>query len=115
MPDEPMPVKGKCPVMEYSYTEFGTAHAEQAEKGIRKYGTTLQTCNGRRWYRDARAELVDALAYISQGELELKQLVKLCCNLADANRSGDDTAQHKIIEEIRQLLYSMNATGEDHE
>jgi hypothetical protein len=46
------------------------AHAEQIDKGLAEYGKTLHTFNGRNAADDCRRELVDALDYLTQLEME---------------------------------------------
>jgi hypothetical protein len=67
---EPMPRPGKTDV-----TESLIAHLrERQAQGIRTYGTSLQTFNGRRALVDLREELLDALQYVEQEILERQEL-----------------------------------------
>lgn len=49
--------------------------AERRERGIAKYGTTLQTFNGRDPVADAMEEHLDALQYLMQWRLERRALM----------------------------------------
>ena len=49
-----------------------SALSVRAAAGVRKYGVPLRTFNGRDAREDARQELLDALMYLAQAELEGK-------------------------------------------
>lgn len=49
---------------------------ERRERGIAKYGTTLQTFNGRDPVADAMEEHLDALQYLGQWRMERRALME---------------------------------------
>ncbi len=85
---QPPPREGKQAVTAF----IRKALEEREAKGIAKYGTTLQTWNGRDPYADAIEEQLDLLQYLTQARLEradlLEQVVQLreqCAALVDDN------------------------------
>jgi hypothetical protein len=76
------------------------AHAEQVDKGVAEYGKTLHPFNGRNAADDCRRELVDALDYLTQLEMERdtykayadalsKALYEVAYPLRDLERKAD--------------------------
>lgn len=72
MTDEPKPQPGKVGVTPIARVLFLAQLEEQEKKGLAKYGTTLQTHNGRNAAHDAMQELVDAWQYLVQLDLEYR-------------------------------------------
>lgn len=64
--DQPLPRPGKVPVQKV----LRAAIEEREEYGRRKYGTVLQTDNGRDALTDAWEEALDLLTYLTQMRLE---------------------------------------------
>ncbi|QDN64411.1 hypothetical protein [Streptomyces sp. S1D4-14] len=64
--DQPLPVPGRLPVQAI----LVAAIRERAEHGRRKYGTVLQTDNGRDALTDAWEEALDLVTYLTQMRLE---------------------------------------------
>jgi hypothetical protein len=57
-------------LMGMSTTDIASAIKARAAAGVAKYGVPLQTHNGRDAREDARQELLDALMYLAQAEME---------------------------------------------
>jgi len=72
-PEQPMPVPGKQDVRPMAEKMFAQILDAQCAKGVERYGTVLQTFNGRDALMDALAELVDAFQYIVQGVIEREE------------------------------------------
>lgn len=70
--EQPPPSQGGVDVTPYAREEFLRCLHLQEEKGRVKYGTSLQTENGRDPLQDAKAEVVDLWQYLCQIELERK-------------------------------------------
>ena len=68
--EQPMPTPGTENVTTYAREEFLRCLQSQEQKGLAKYGTTLQTNNGRDAIQDAKAECIDLWQYLCQVELE---------------------------------------------
>lgn len=68
--DQPMPTPGQKAVRPEVERLFAAILAAQCSKGIARYGTPLQTHNGRDALMDALAELVDGFQYIVQATME---------------------------------------------
>jgi hypothetical protein len=64
--DQPLPTPGKQNVQQALIAALG----ERMEYGVRKYGTPLQTHNGRDALVDAWEEALDLLTYLTQMRLE---------------------------------------------
>lgn len=64
---------------------------ERVALGVRKYGTRLQTNNGRDVCLDIRQELLDGIMYAHQGVMQGKNLV------------GIRSALIKMVEELNQI------------
>lgn len=64
--DQPLPQPGRLPVQELLIG----AIRERTEHGRRKYGTVLQTDNGRDALQDAWEEALDLVTYLTQMRLE---------------------------------------------
>ena len=64
--DQPMPRPGRVPVQRV----LQACIAERAEYGRRKYGTVLETDNGRDALTDAWEEALDLVTYLTQMRLE---------------------------------------------
>lgn len=76
MTDQPMPSPGKQDVTPIARRVFFEILDDQERKGIAKYGTTLQTNNGRDALLDASQECVDLFQYIVQARLEHHGLIE---------------------------------------
>ena len=63
---QPAPHSGKLTVIDYVMADM----AERAAAGVQKYGTHLQTHNGRDALWDAYQEVLDLVMYLRQAILE---------------------------------------------
>ena len=63
---QPAPHSGKLTVIDYVMADM----AERAAAGVQKYGTPLQTHNGRDALWDAYQEVLDLVMYLRQAILE---------------------------------------------
>ena len=75
--------RGKQVVWPYALSSVNDVVVSQMQKGVDKYGHTLETWNGLSPYRMAKEELVDALMYLEQAEMECQDLMDLIVVLVD--------------------------------
>lgn len=66
--------QGNRPLHEVSVARYLKVHAQQVAKGFQEYGKPLAPFNGRDAAGDCRAELVDALDYLTQLEMERDEI-----------------------------------------
>ena len=103
---------------------------QRQAKGVATYGRSLETFNGRDATRDLKEELIDALQYTMQWEMERTQLIARI-DAADArlerwrrvveaaiayNRSGyenDGSAGNELADAVDALLASGDAAVSD--
>lgn len=73
---QPLPItqEGQVEVTPIARERFNDQLTAQYEKGKKKYGQTLHTWNGRDVWRDVREESVDMIQYLTQAELEYRDL-----------------------------------------
>jgi hypothetical protein len=67
---------------------FNDVAETQYYRGLNKYGTPLETFNGRDAYTDAMQEAVDLVAYLTQLNQELIAVKKALSDLCDAVGPG---------------------------
>lgn len=79
--DQPLPTLGG----ESVFTEVRRRLNEREATGIRRYGRSLETFNGRSACRDLQEELLDGLAYATQVEMEHRAVVEALLVLARAH------------------------------
>lgn len=88
--------------------------AQQA-KGIEKYGTSLQTWNGRDPLGDAMQEEIDRWQYLCQARLEradmVEQMNRLCADLMEVEEQRD--AFKNKYDEVLKLLATVNKNDAD--
>jgi hypothetical protein len=72
--DEPLPKPGQVDVIPKAQEWFLHVSHLQEQKGRQKYGTTLQTFNGRDATVDAMQDLVDVAHYLTQEQIEKHEL-----------------------------------------
>lgn len=106
MPDELPPKQGEIEVSNVAAAEFEAMFNWQRIKGFKKYGTHLRTFNGRNAYHDFMQELVDALMYATQLNMELQQAKADLRFMVEAEqvRSNNDVDDSRVdgIEAIKQ-------------
>lgn len=73
---EPMPQQGEVMVGESLKVRFSEYIDARTEYGVGKYGTPLQTDNGRNPFNDSFQEILDFCQYQEQDRLEAHQKVK---------------------------------------
>ena len=83
---EPMPVKGRVDILQLVIEDFKRRDA----MGRRKYGTTLQSHNGRDAMMDLLQELEDAVMYLKQVMVE-RDMASEASNLAQVELSALNT------------------------
>lgn len=76
MLDEPMPIPGAQDVEPVAREMISTALDEQVAKGLKRYGTPLQTFNGRDSFHDLAQELADATMYMAQSKLQYEAMLQ---------------------------------------
>jgi hypothetical protein len=77
--DQDLPVAGRESVFAELRRDLDERRNEldaRESTGIRRYGTSLETFNGRDVYRDLGEELFDARAYLKQAELQYRAVVE---------------------------------------
>lgn len=72
--EQSLPIAGKVSVTSLLRQELPERLAEREKAGIARYGRSLETWNGRDAHRDLMEELLDAIQYAKQAELERKDL-----------------------------------------
>lgn len=88
MSEQPMPKwsaasKTVAPVVDVA---LGATIDAQRRKGVARYGTALHTFNGRPPHKDLLPELVDAVHYSVQAEMERQEIVRRARGMAKALR-----------------------------
>lgn len=84
---EPAPIPGKQKVLDYVIQDL----KDRAEQGKKKYGTYLETFNGRDAEWDAYQEALDLVMYFRQKLLERdKKLPKCCAHMTKVDPLGYD-------------------------
>lgn len=68
--EQPPPTPGRRAVSPVAREMFEDILKQQEERGLRKYGTRLETFNGRNAVLDAMAEVVDTFQYLTQAYME---------------------------------------------
>ncbi len=81
--DQPLPIVGQASV----FAEVRRRIDEREATGIRRYGRSLETFNGRDACRDLEDELLDGLAYATQLRLEQAAIVDALLVLATLART----------------------------
>lgn len=119
MPQE-RPHPGKIDVTPLAKAFFNEMIDARQTEGIRKYGVSLQTFNGRNPYQDTHEELVDAFQYIKQAELEHDELRKECMDafstLEAKNKIVLDYATEiEVLKRENKKLREMICRREDHQ
>ena len=109
MTDEPTPRPGVEDVRPHVEKLFSEILAAQCAKGEAKYGTRLQTFNGRDALNDALAELVDAVQYVTQMGMERDEIVRRAQAMAKELRKREYT--DLCCGDIREVLSAWDALG----
>lgn len=103
---QPQPTPGVDSVTPVAHEEFNHMLNAAQARGIKTYGITLQTWNGRDVTRDLKEELVDAFQYACQAEMEREDmqgvLTELSDNLQEVTRIME--LQARIIEGDNELI-----------
>ena len=92
---QPLPTAGEADVLQDLARTLPVELATRRDLGVRRYGRSLQTWNGRDVGRDLQDELLDALAYARQGQLEREDLERALLVLARFAR-GDKCGGEKV-------------------
>lgn len=97
VPTQPMPIKGKA-----SVTRTLIQRLEDRElHGIRKYGRSLETWNGRDPVLDLMEELLDGIQYAQQWIMERDELLAKVKRLEEVNASTVAQSEHLIKDNER--------------
>lgn len=106
--DQPLPTPGKRDVLAELAAVMPPALAARRAIGIRRYGTPLQTWNGRDVHQDLDDELLDALAYARQAKLERRDLER---DLAEARlqRSRAEAESAALRHNLEQARSDLSA------
>lgn len=81
---QPLPTEGKKDVFPEAFGLFQKMHQERFDSGLKRYGKTLQTHNGRNAGMDAHEELFDAFVYIMQMRMEHEDLGRMAQSQQDS-------------------------------
>lgn len=68
---------------------------EREALGVKRYGRSLETFNGRNAFRDLQDELLDGLNYATQAEMETRAIVHALLVLARAARGGSPSLEER--------------------
>lgn len=102
--DQPPPEPGQETVWPMLERLFQAMLPERVEEGIKRYGTPLQTFNGRDAFQDSMQEWFDLGLYVTQMSIERTVLEALVLALLhDLEHERTDAIQ-RDIEEIKCLL-----------
>lgn len=101
MSEQPPPIPGFGNVTPVARQLFLETLAQQEQKGIATYGTTLQAGNGRDALADALDELVDAVLYIVQAQMERERAREL--------NQGRAQAEQALVERVIQAEQELTA------
>ena len=71
--EQPPPTPGRRAVSPVAREMFEGILEQQEAKGLKKYGTRLETFNGRNAILDAMAEVVDTFQYLTQAYMEQQE------------------------------------------
>ncbi len=97
--------KNKVNVTPLVIKEIPEKIAEREQTGIRKYGESLMTFNGRNPYTDTQEELLDALQYNRQSELEHIAVVNLLNELiVSLNKSKELASVKEQLLSLRESI-----------
>lgn len=99
MTDQSMPTRVEQDVTPIARRVFLSVLDAQEQKGRAKYGTTLQTFNGRDAIEDALQELADLVQYLVQWRMEREVLLARladCERLIAALEHERSAVEHKI-------------------
>ena len=91
---------GEQAVADSAMIAFQVTAREQYEKGIEKYGTVLKSMNGRDAGKDLMQELVDAVMYARQLDMEFTAVCEILYEFVD------QFGEHNIPEKVMKLLES---------
>lgn len=98
---EPPPVKNDRPaVWDLVIDDMRT----RDHVGAQRYGTRLQSCNGRNARTDHYQELLDAVVYARQDLEEQRILRGLLLEVRNAISAGESLIAHNKIEEALRLV-----------
>jgi hypothetical protein len=104
--DQALPVVG----VESVFAEMRRRINEREAIGVKRYGRSLETFNGRDAGRDLEDELLDALAYATQLRLERRALAEALRALAGHVRGGRAPAAAGTVEAALELAQKLEAT-----
>ncbi len=93
---QPAPKKGKIKVLDHVLADL----TQRAETGKEKYGTYLETDNGRDALQDAYEEMMDAAMYLKQALLEKKKNEERVVRLLNAILEVTSDGRQKYDEYI---------------
>jgi hypothetical protein len=84
------PTPGQAEVMPHLRAEFDSLAGERYRVGLERYGTSLQTFNGRDAGLDCMEEMFDAMIYLKQLRMENDKLKEYVGFLQSCIRSGEN-------------------------
>jgi hypothetical protein len=98
--DAPSSVTGTLPVAPIAQQAIDAGIEYQVNKGLDKYGTLLQTFNGRNAAADVLQELTDLLMYTTQQSLEYSYMQALLYIIA-ITKQADNIIPHEFAMYLR--------------
>jgi hypothetical protein len=106
--DQPPPKRGFDEVWPVLERRFRFMLPERVAEGIRRYGTPLQTFNGRDAFRDAMEEWFDLGLYVTQMWLEQEtlqnELIYILVDLLDGLDNNNIAGIKRGVEELERLV-----------
>lgn len=94
------PKPGRVNVTPLARQSFIRLLDQREQQGIKTYGTTLQTWNGRDAIQDAKEEAVDQYQYLEQIEQEHKDLLEDLVQLYSFVRKVAEGVHHGTIAKV---------------
>lgn len=82
--DQPLPAPGAASVFAEIRRRLEQLFGEREATGVRRYGRSLETFNGRDAFLDLEQELLDGVAYATQARMEHQAVVAALITLAKA-------------------------------
>ena len=96
--NNPHPTKGCEPVSPSAREMLLEAFDDGERKGVKEYGTVLETFNGRDAAVDAMGELADAAKYVRQLQMELRDRTLIAWAMGNALRYEYPNIEWEVID-----------------
>lgn len=100
--DQPMPVPHAGEP--FIHDQVAADVARRGELGLQRYGTKLQSFNGRRSLQDAYEELLDGACYVLQAKTEVDAVIAAWCALDETRRAAIEDAEPELYDVLERLV-----------